>query len=484
MRRHVRSAAIVAAACVLVATVGHSPSGSAGIAAARVDARLADASSDALIHADASRALGYTGKGVTVAVIDTGIDDHHPDLAGSVTAEHCFVPPDGCPDGAAEQDGPGSAQDDQGHGTAIADVIAGHGDVGPVGVAPDASLVVVKVADHNGRTSAAQIVAGLNWVLTHHPEARIVNVSLGSDVMLSGDCNGLTASMSAYGAAIDALRAQGATVFASSGNGGSRYSITAPACIHAAVAVGAVYSRNFGSYTAPFVCRDTKTAADRIACFSNSSTELDLLAVGAPVDAADLGSGDSLLAGTSVAAAQAAGAAAVLLQADPGLTPDSLLSLLERTGIPITDPRNHFTTPRIDLAAALGAVLGRVVPLPSPPGSTETGAAPTLSAPTVPRADLSVAPISFGSVALTRAVTRRLVVRNSGAGYLTVRVSTSLPEVSARPAKLVIPATGHGTVRVTFRPGRAGVYRGQLRLETDDPSAPRIAVAVRGTGRS
>lgn len=483
MRCRARNAAIVVALLWLAGTTAGHSSSPGRVAASRIGARAADVSSDSLIHADASRALGYTGKGVTVAVIDTGIDDHDPDFAHRVTAEHCFVPPDGCPDGTGEQDGPGSAQDDEGHGTSIADVIAGDGSVGPVGVAPDASLVVVKVADHNGRTSAAQIVAGLNWVLAHHPEAKFVNVSLGSDVMLSGDCNGLTASMSAYGAAIDALRAQGASVFSSSGNSGSRYSITAPACIHAAVAVGAVYSRSFGSYTAPFVCRDTKTAADQIACFSNSSTELDLLAVGAPVDAADLGSGDSLLAGTSAAAAQAAGAAAALLQADPQLTPDALLSLLERTGVPITDPRNHFTTPRIDLAAALGAVLGQAVPLPSPPGSTETGAAPTLSAPTVPRADLSVAPISFGSVALTRAVTRRLVVRNSGTGYLTVRVSTSLPAVSARPAKLVIPSSGRGTLLVTFRPLRARVYRGQLRLATDDPSAPRIAVAVRGAGR-
>jgi subtilisin family serine protease len=261
--------------------------------------------------------------------------------------------------------------------------------------------------------------------------------------------------------------------------------MTAPACIHAAVAVGAVYSRSFGSYTAPYVCRDAKTLPDQVACFSNSGTELDLLAAGAPVDAAGLGSGDSLLAGTSVASAQASGAAAALLQADPALTPEGLLSLLESTGVPITDPRNSFTTPRIDLAAALGAVLGHPVPLPPPlPGAPEPVATPTLSAPTVPRASLSTIPISFGSVALTRAVTRRLVVRNSGTGYLTVRVATSLDSVSARPAKLTIPSSGRGAVLLTFRPVRAGAYRGQLRLQTDDPSAARITVAVRGTGRS
>ena len=443
----------------------------------------ADASSDALIHADATRALGYTGMGVTVAVLDTGIDDHDPSLVRSVVAEHCFVPPDGCPDGTAEQDGPGSAQDDHGHGTAIADVIAGTGSDGPVGVAPDASLVVVKVADRNGRTSAQQIVAGLDWVAQHHPEVKVVNVSLGSDILLSGDCSTLTSTFRAYADAVDELRAQGATVFASSGNGGSRASLTAPACIHDAVAVGAVYSRGFGKYTAPFVCVDKTTAADQVGCWSDGGTELDLLAAGGPIDVADLGSGDSLLAGTSFASAQAAGAAAVLLQADPALTPDALLSLLESTGVPITDPRNRLTTPRIDLAQALGAVLGAPVPLLPPPGPAPTGE-PTLSTPTVPRASLSLKPITFGSVGLARTVTRRLSVRNSGTGTLTVRLATSLPSVSVRPARLTIASSHAATVRLIFRPTRAGVYRGRLRLETDDPAAPHIAVAVRGSGHA
>jgi len=471
VRRSAATAATVLAALSLAGTTA---------------ARVTDAPSDSLIHADAGRALGYTGKGVTVAVLDTGIDDRNPDLADSIVAEHCFVPPDGCPDGSAEQGGPGSAQDDQGHGTAIADLIAGDGNAGPVGVVPDASLVVVKVADRNGRTSAQQILAGLNWVLANHPEVKVVNVSLGSDVLLSGDCSGLTSTFREYAAAIDALRAQGATVFASSGNGGSRAALTSPACIHDAVAVGAVYSRSFGPYTAPYVCRDAKTAPDEVACFSDSGTELDLLAPGAPIDAADLGSGDSLLAGTSAAAAEAAGAAAALLQADPALTPDALLSLLRSTGVPITDPRNHFTTPRIDLAAALGTLLGQTVPLPPPPPGAPAPVIvpPPLSTPSVPKARLSTDPISFGSIALTRTVTRRLVVRNGGTGYLTVRVATSLPSISARPAKLTIPSAGRGTVVLTFRPLRAGVYRGQLRLQTDDPSAAHITVAVRGTGRS
>ena len=75
--------------------------------------------------------------------------------------------------------------------------------------------------------------------------------------------------------------------------------MTSPACLHDVVAVGAVYSRSFGPFTAPSVCRDTVTAPDEIACFSNSGTELDLLAVGAPFTV-----GTTSLAGTSAASAQ------------------------------------------------------------------------------------------------------------------------------------------------------------------------------------
>ena len=231
MRRRALTIGLFAATCLVAAAAAQSRTATFG---RRIDPRRREPRT------------GYT-KGVTVAIIDTAIDDGNPDLAGSVVAEHCFVPPDGCPNGAAEQDGSNSAQDDEGHGTAISDIISGDGNVGPIGVAPDASLVVVKVADHNGRTTGPQIVAGLNWVREHHPEARIVNVSLGSDVLLSGACDGLSSTLVAYGDAINALRAQGSLVFASSGDGGFKYSMSAPACIQATVAVGAVYSRSFGS---------------------------------------------------------------------------------------------------------------------------------------------------------------------------------------------------------------------------------------------
>ena len=95
---------------------------------ARIDldrgGHAADAESLPLIGGDVAHSEGLTGKGVTVAALDTGIDETHPDLTSSLVAEHCFVMPNGYPSGASEQDDPGSARDDHGHGTNVAGIIA------------------------------------------------------------------------------------------------------------------------------------------------------------------------------------------------------------------------------------------------------------------------------------------------------------------------------------------------------------------------
>ena len=147
--------------------------------------------------------------------------------------------------------------------------------------------------------------------------------------------------------AIQAARANGIVSFVASGNDGYSDGIAIPACTPGAVAVGAVYDANVGS-AAWGVCTDSSTAADKIACFSNSASMLKLLAPGATISV--LGSSGG---GTSFAAPHAAGAYAVLRGARPAEDFETSLARLSNFGVAVTDGRNGLVFPRINLAAAL-----------------------------------------------------------------------------------------------------------------------------------
>jgi hypothetical protein len=305
-----------------------------------------------LIRADAAHAGGFTGSGVTVAVLDSGIDRSHPDLAEALAGEQCFTPPAGCPNRSAQQAGAGSAQDDHGHGTNVAGIVASRGRIAPRGVAPASRIVAVKVLDRNNRfQSASQIISALNWIALNRPDVKVVNMSLGSDLLFVGTCDNAEPWTMAYASAVAALRSRGVTVFASSMNTGSATSLGAPACIADVVAVGAVYDSAFGAFQSS-LCSDA-TEADKVACFSNGGSALDLLAPGAEFTSTGLGSRTSTFRGTSQAAPAAAAAAAILLHARPSLTPGQVESTLKAAGKPVLDRRNGRTTPRVDVLAAV-----------------------------------------------------------------------------------------------------------------------------------
>jgi cysteine-rich repeat protein len=295
------------------------------------------------IHADVlHQTYGLLGAGVTVAVLDSGIDRDHPDFAGALVDEQCFCGFGGpcCPNGGTTQSGPGAAEDDHGHGTHVTSILAGRGTVAATGVAPAASVVAVKVlnADNAGRVS--DWIAALDWVIDVHPEVRAVNMSLCASPVASFACDTSSAANIAMASAIDTLTAAGTRVFAASCNAGLADEIGSPGCIRNAVAVGAVDS------------------SDAIAEFSNSSEELDLLAPGVDITASWIGGGTAVLSGTSMAAPQAAGVAALLNEARPGITSTALLQALVATGKPITDARTGRIRPRIDAEAAYLKLVG------------------------------------------------------------------------------------------------------------------------------
>jgi subtilisin family serine protease len=314
-----------------------------------------------LIHADEVQALGFRGQGVTVAILDSGVDTDHPDLGDDLDGQVCFcstLSGEGgcCPNGLAFQTGAGAAEDDHGHGSNVAGIVTSNGIVSHVGVAPKAKIVAIKVIDRNNRfCCSSDVVAGLDWILSNRPDVDIVNMSLGTSALFSGDCDRATAFTRAFASAINALRNKGVTTFASAGNNASGAQMTAPACVANTVSVGAVWDSNVGAVTV-LGCRDSTTAADRVTCFSNSDSSTDLFAPGAPTTSDWLFGGISTFFGTSQASPASAACAADLLQAHPGLTPSQIETTLKATGVAVTDAKNGLVFPRVDCRAALDSL--------------------------------------------------------------------------------------------------------------------------------
>lgn len=316
----------------------------------KVDGYMSE--SGPLIRADEARSLGFTGRGSLVAVLDTGVDDLHPDLRDAIVDEQCFCS-GCCPNGSSRQSGPGSANDDNGHGTNVAGIIASAGRVAPVGIAPDAGLVIIRVLGPSGG-SVSSIVSALEYVLSR-PEIKVVNMSLGGGGPYSTVCDNSDAGNMAFGTVIAHLRAQGTLTVVAAGNEGFSTGVSSPACTNASLAVGAVYDQNVGGI-AWQTCPDPTTAADQVACFSNSSPLVELLAPGALTTSSGPGGGTLTEGGTSQATPHVAGAAAVLLQARPSLTPGQIIAVLAQTGVPVVDRKNGLSVPRINLRSALDAV--------------------------------------------------------------------------------------------------------------------------------
>lgn len=304
---------------------------------------------------------GITGRGITVAILDSGIDSDHPALANDLVAQHCFTT-GGCPpSGGAES---GSAEDENGHGTHVAGVITASGIV--TGFAPDADIVAVRVLDKNGSGFVSDWVAGLDWVRTHLAAmpVQIVNLSLGTFALYADHCD---AQELLLAQAVNQLRAQGVTIFASSGNQGSSSRLAAPACNSGVVAVGATYDEDVGrqpsvgTYQSRFgsswpACVDSTTTLQTITCFTNSNGHLDLVAPGAPILSTYIGGGTATYWGTSQASPTAAGIAALLLERRPSLTPDQLEAVLKTSGAQLVDPKNNRPFPLINARTAIEAV--------------------------------------------------------------------------------------------------------------------------------
>ena len=326
-----------------------------------------------LVGGDTAHALGYTGSGVKVAVLDTGIDSNHPDLVDDLVAQHCFCdthpsPSRGgcCAGGRGEST---SAEDDEGHGTSVSGIITSSGAVAAVGVAPDAEIVAVKVLGSTGSGDFSDIAAALDWILTEREvidgpveDVRIVNMSLSD----GGEYSNASASPCAgtnTANAIVALHAAGVAVFGASGNDGHDNGISFPACVAQAISVGGVYDASLGSVSwcgnascTTTLCTDNPTAADSFVCHSNSDELLDLLAPNYRTVTSKIGGGSVVFGGTSASSPYAAGEAALLLDVDNTLTPENIRTLLTSHGPQVTNSDNGLSFPRTNVGAAVESI--------------------------------------------------------------------------------------------------------------------------------
>lgn len=238
-----------------------------------------------------------TGHGVSVAVLDTGVDLSHPDL-GALVASTSLVPGE-------------DAQDQNGHGTHCAGVVCGQGTGPAYGVAPEASLHVGKVLGASGAGGLGDVLAGIDWAAEQG--CRVVSMSLGSPPDADEPYSEIFEEVAA-----DLLaEPRSVHLVAAAGNESRRAEgvispVGIPASSPAVIAVGAV---------------DRELA---VADFSNGGPSLTIAAPGVEVLSAWPGGGRTLLSGTSMAAPHAAGVLALILAAEPYLTGSAVVERLRR----------------------------------------------------------------------------------------------------------------------------------------------------------
>ncbi|MFH9725545.1 S8 family peptidase [Streptomyces sp. NPDC017254] len=266
--------------------------------------------STAQVHAPEAWAAGYDGKGTKVAVLDTGADAEHPDLADRVTASKNFT-------------NSTTTDDRQGHGTHTASTVGGSGAASEGrmrGVAPGTSLLIGKVLNDYGSGQDSWVIAGMQWAVDQ--QADVVSMSLGN--ASARDCTDPVAQATRRLAqSSDSL-----FVVAAGNSGPGTETVSSPGCVSEALTVGAV---DRDGTTAWFSSRGPVAATHTL--------KPELSAPGVGISAASAG-GRGLYAyramsGTSMATPHVAGAAAVVRQAHPEWTAQQVKAALvssARTG--------------------------------------------------------------------------------------------------------------------------------------------------------
>jgi thermitase len=265
---------------------------------------------------------------VTIAIVDSGVDLTHPDLAGRFVAGYDFVNNDADP------------TDDYGHGTHVAGIAAAVTDnnTGVAGVDWDAQIMPVKVLDSAGFGSFNNAALGIIWAVDHG--AQVINLSLGAST-----------NSPVLRSAIEYAYSQNVVVVAAAGN--SNTNVFYPAAYPQAIAVAASDELN------------------NRAGFSNYGPEVDVAAPGVNIYSTTMGGGYDYLSGTSMSTAFVSGEAAILIGIRSDLTPDEVADIIKSSALDIGAPGfdNQTGYGLIQLDSAV--VLLLQTPVAEPPSTVE-----------------------------------------------------------------------------------------------------------------
>ncbi|MFG1704544.1 S8 family serine peptidase [Nonomuraea sp. M3C6] len=328
-----------------------------------------------LIRSNRANDAGWTGRGATVAVLDTGIDRDHPFFADRLVDEACFSSSDArdgtvslCPNNQPSQIGAGAANAEIGqcvvnnanacsHGSHVAGIAAGKMATGAPsdGVAPAAGILPIQIFSrvNNALTCMARGALApcyltytsdqklaLEYVarVARNHNVAAVNMSIGGGGPFSSACD-TDATAAAVKPNFDALVALGVAPVVASGNDGFLNGVSSPACVSTAITVGATDD------------------SDALTTFTNRGRLVDLLAPGAGINSSVPDNTYAVQSGTSMAAPHVAGMFALMKQAYPNFTVAQSLQRLQATGTPIRYDAGgtQVTTTRINAERATAA---------------------------------------------------------------------------------------------------------------------------------
>ncbi|MFC4122875.1 S8 family peptidase [Nonomuraea zeae] len=385
----------------------------------KVKADLAE--SVPLIGAPEAWKAGFDGSGTTVAVLDTGVDAAHPDVAGKIVTSRSFVPGEEVADG-------------HGHGTHVAATVAGSGAASGgsrKGVAPGAQLAIGKVLDNKGSGESSAIIAGMEWAVGE-AKAKIVSMSIGGDPSDGTDV---------LSQAVDELsKSSGALFVIAAGNAGpDTETVGMPGSAASALTVAAT-DKSDG--LAEFSSRGPRVndgalkpdiaapGVDIIAARAAGTT------LGTPVD--DL---YTSLSGTSMATPHVAGAAAILAQEHPDWRGERLKAALMSTAKDAGHTAYQQGAGRVDVARAVSQKVTA----------------------TTPNAD-------FGYIAVDKndTVDRTVTYANDGDAEVTLTLDATMKDtadtLTLSAPTVTVPAGGTAEVTVTLHPDGLvkGAYTGAL----------------------